>query len=135
MRSVLFVCTGNSCRSQMAEAWSRHFYPDILSASAGVKAVGINPDAARVMLEVGIDISSHKSETLEVYDGQQFDLVVTVCDNAKESCPVFFTQGKTLHHSFDDPPHLAAMESDEQDKLAHYRRVRDEIREFVRQLD
>ena len=132
--SVLFVCTGNSCRSQMAEGWCRYFFPDILSASAGVKAVGINPYAAKVMLEVGVDISNQSSETLDVYDGQRFDLVVTVCDNAKQNCPVLFTEGTTLHHTFEDPPALAAQESSDEAKLAHYRRVRDEIKEFVRQL-
>ena len=134
MRSVLFLCTGNSCRSQMAEGWCRHLFPELTAASAGVIASQLNPLAVKVMAEAGVDISTQKSEQLDDYLARHFDLVVTVCDNARESCPVFPNASRVIHHSFDDPPALAEREPNESLKLTHYRRVRDEIELFLRRL-
>jgi len=134
MQSILFLCTGNSCRSQMAEAWCRHLFPDVEAASAGIKTHGVNPNAVRVMLESGIDMSTHRSQLLSEFEPARFTFVVTVCDNAKESCPVALGADKLIHHSFDDPPALAASETSEDAVLDIYRRVRDEIRDFVVQL-
>lgn len=135
MKKILFLCTGNSCRSQMAEGWCNHLFPKkIRGYSAGVQAQGLNPNAVAVMREAGIDISSQSSELLEVYLDHEIDLVVTVCDNAAENCPVFTGAAKTIHHPFDDPPALASNESNEARKLDHYRRVRDEIRYVVQRL-
>lgn len=118
----------------MAEAWCRHLFPDIEVASAGIKTHGVNPYAVRVMQELGIDMSAHRSQLLSEFEPAHFSCVVTVCDNAKESCPVVWGAGKLVHHSFDDPPSLAAGEASEDAVLAIYRRVRDEIRDFVSQL-
>jgi arsenate reductase len=129
---VLFLCTGNSCRSQMAEGWARQLRAaDFEAFSAGVERHGLNPLAVRVMREAGVDISGHYSKTLNDLDGKKFDLVVTVCDNARESCPIFPGATRTVHHSFDDPPRLARDAASEEEALGHYRRVRDEIREYV----
>lgn len=118
----------------MAEAWCRSLHPKIVSASAGTKAQGVNPYAVKVMQELDIDMSMHRSQVLEEFDLAQIDYVVTVCDNARETCPLVPAGCKHIHHSFDDPPALAAMESDEERALSHYQRVRDEIRDFVQQL-
>ncbi len=132
---VLFLCTGNSCRSQMAEGWARHLKGDLLApASAGVEAHGLNPRAVRVMAEAGVDISAQKSRRLEELESLDFDWVVTVCDRARESCPVFPGRARLLHRNFDDPPRLAAGAATEEEALAPYRRVRDEIRRFVESL-
>lgn len=132
---VLFLCTGNSCRSQMAEGWARHLKGDKLkAASAGVTPSSLNPDAVQVMAEAGVDISGHWSKHVDELAAQQIDYVVTVCDHAHETCPVFSGGAKIIHHSFDDPPHLAAEAQSEQERLAPYRRVRDEIRAFVESL-
>ncbi|MEW5702258.1 MAG: arsenate reductase ArsC [Candidatus Zixiibacteriota bacterium] len=132
---ILFLCTGNSCRSQMAEGWARHLKGDVIEPhSAGVVAHGLNPIAVRVMAEVGVDISHHRSKPLSGLAGIRFDGVITLCDHAHESCPVFPGRVKTIHHGFDDPPLLAAGARTEDEALAHYRRVRDEIREFVQSL-
>ena len=132
---VLFLCTGNSCRSQMAEGWARHLKGDLLApASAGVEAHGLNPRAVRVMAEAGVDISAQKSRRLEELESLDFDWVVTVCDRARESCPVFPGKARLLHRNFDDPPRLAAGAATEEEALAPYRRVRDEIRRFVESL-
>ncbi len=132
---VLFLCTGNSCRSQMAEGWARHLKSDVIDAfSAGTLTHGLNPNAVKVMAEAGMDISHHASKTLASLDGMMFDWVITVCDNAREACPVFPGRTKKFHISFDDPPRLAANAVSEDEALGHYRRVRDEIRRFVEKL-
>lgn len=132
---VLFLCTGNSCRSQMAEGWARHLKSDVIEAfSAGTVAHRLNPNAVKVMSESGIDISQHVTKTLASLKDVTFDWVVSVCDNAREACPVFPGKTKQFHISFDDPPRLAAEAANEEEALAHYRRVRDEIRRFVETL-
>jgi arsenate reductase len=129
---VLFLCTGNSCRSQMAEGWARQLKGDAIEAcSAGIAPSQLNPDAVRVMSEAGVDISRHRSKHLNELADTQIDFVVTVCDRAHETCPIFPSAAKVVHHSFDDPPHLAADAKTESERLAPYRRVRDEIRAFV----
>ena len=132
---VLFLCTGNSCRSQMAEGWARHLKAHAIDAcSAGVEPSRLNPDAVRVMAEVGVDISEQHAKHVDELAGRPIDYVVTVCDHARESCPVFPGGAKIVHHMFDDPPHLAAGAATEEERLAPYRRVRDEIRAFVEKL-
>ncbi len=130
--SVLFLCTGNSCRSQMAEGWARHLWPSSIDVrSAGVKPGVLDARAVRVMAEAGIDISNQRAKHVDEIADLRFDLVVTVCDHARESCPVFPGARQTVHESFDDPPLLAANARSEEEALSHYRRVRDEIRAFV----
>lgn len=132
---VLFLCTGNSCRSQMAEAWAKHLIGALVEPfSAGIEKHGLDPRAVRVMAEVGVDISFQYSKTIDELGCEEFDYVITVCDHAKESCPLFPGQAKVLHAGFEDPPMLAANEDSEEDKLDHYRRVRDEIRAWVENL-
>ena len=132
---VLFLCTGNSCRSQMAEGWARKLKGDTINAySAGLEKHGMNPHAVSVMAEAGVDISSHYSKTPEEIGPVQFDYVVTVCGHANESCPVFPGRAKLVHAGFDDPPRLTKHLPDGEEKLAVYRRVRDEIRAFVETL-
>jgi arsenate reductase (thioredoxin) len=129
---VLFLCTGNSCRSQMAEGWTRVLKGDFIDAySAGVEPRGMNPLAVKVMAEAGVDISKQWSKHVDELRGVVFDYVVTVCDQARESCPVFPVAAKKIHVGFDDPPRLAQSAKDEDEALQHYRRVRDEIRQFV----
>ena len=129
---VLFLCTGNSCRSQMAEALCRRFRGDVFEPySAGIEKHGLDPCAVRVMREIGIDISGQKSKTTEELNGQEFDYVVTLCGHAKESCPLFPAKTKVLHRGFDDPPTLAARATSKEEALAHYRRVRDEIKGYI----
>ncbi|MEF8942704.1 MAG: arsenate reductase ArsC [Desulfohalobiaceae bacterium] len=134
-KNVLFLCTGNSCRSQMAEGWARQLLKGVVHPhSAGVAPQGLDPKAVQVMQEAGVDISGQASKTLEDLPALEFDAVITLCDQAKESCP-FFPGGATrLHRSFEDPATLARDAADEASALQPYRRVRDEIREFVRQL-
>lgn len=132
---VLYLCTGNSCRSQMAEGWTRWFWGDLMQVhSAGIEVHGLNRRAVEVMAEVAVDISKHRSKHLNELLDIKFDHVITVCDHAQESCPVFPGKAKAVHRGFDDPPRLArgAMDSDE--IMAHYRRVRDEIGNYVRVL-
>jgi arsenate reductase len=129
---ILFLCTGNSCRSQMAEGWAKALKADVLEAwSAGVETHGLNPRAVQVMAEAGVDISRHRSERVDDLMHVGFDVVVTVCDNAHESCPVFPGRARVVHRGFDDPPRLAKEAATEEAALGHYRRVRDEIRDFV----
>jgi arsenate reductase (thioredoxin) len=129
---VLFLCTGNSCRSQMAEGWARHLLADIVEPySAGIETHGLNPRAVAVMAEAGVDISAHHSKTLADLRGIQFDLVITVCSDADRNCPFFPGQVKRIHHGFDDPPRLAQDAKSEAEVLGHYRRVRDEIKSFI----
>jgi len=133
--NVLFLCTGNSCRSQMAEGWCRHLKGDIINAySAGIETHGLNPNAVRVMEEAGVDIRGQRSQHIDEFRETTLDHVVTVCGHAHESCPVFPGHTAVQHVPFDDPPRLARDEPDEEAGLAHYRRVRDEIRAFVETL-
>ncbi|MBU0607451.1 MAG: arsenate reductase ArsC [Armatimonadetes bacterium] len=132
---ILFLCTGNSCRSQMAEGFARALKGDTIEAySAGVETHGLNPRAVQVMAEAGVDISGHKSKLVDELPDVAFDYVVTVCDNAREACPFFPGATKLVHMGFDDPPRLAKGAQTEEEALGHYRRVRDEIRAFVEQL-
>ena len=129
---VLFLCTGNSCRSQMAEGLCRELRGDSIDVySAGIETHGLNPNAVLVMAELDIDISGHSSKTTADLGDTQFDYVVTVCGHADETCPVFPARTKVVHHGFDDPPKLAANAASEEEALGHYRRVRDEIRTFI----
>ncbi|MEN6333078.1 MAG: arsenate reductase ArsC, partial [Phycisphaerales bacterium] len=132
---VLFLCTGNSCRSQMAEGWARRLKGDLIEPySAGIETHGLNPNAVKVMAEAGVDISGHRSKHVDEVRDIPFDYVVTVCDDAHESCPLFPGRTRVVHAGFDDPPRLAAQAKNEQEALNHYRRVRDEIRRFVESL-
>ena len=129
---LLFLCTGNSCRSQMAEGFTRALRGDEIEVySAGISAHGLNARAVQVMAEAGVDISGQKSKTVAELPDVQFDYVVTVCGNAHEHCPTFSGDAKVIHVGFDDPPALARDEQTEEASLAHYRRVRDEIKTFV----
>jgi arsenate reductase (thioredoxin) len=129
---VLFLCTGNSCRSQMAEGWARALRGNLVEAySAGIEKHGMNPHAVRVMAEAGGDISRQHSKTPAEIGPVAFDYVVTVCGDAAANCPVFPSKIKLVHVGFEDPPKLTRDLPDEQEKLAVYRRVRDEIRRFV----
>lgn len=132
---ILFLCTGNSCRSQMAEGWARHLKGGVIEPfSAGIKTHGLNPLAVKVMAEAGVDISAQRSKNVAELSDTQFDYVITVCDSAHESCPLFPGKTKVVHVGFDDPPRLATDAKTEEEALAHYRRVRDEIRAFVETL-
>ena len=132
---VLFLCTGNSCRSQMAEGWARHLKGDVLEPySAGIEKHGMNPHAVQVMAEAGVDLAAHYSKTLSDIGPVQFDHVVTVCGHAHEHCPLFPSQARVTHMGFEDPPKLTRQLPDGEEKLAVYRRVRDEIRRFVESL-
>lgn len=129
---ILFLCTGNSCRSQMAEGWARRLKKGVIEASsAGIVRHGLNPYAMRVMEEAGVDMSGHSSKTLDDLTGLGFDVVVTLCGHASETCPIFPGKVRRVHRGFDDPPSLCAGMTDEEEILSVYRRVRDEIREFV----
>ena len=129
-KRILILCTGNSARSQMAEGLLRHLADERCEvASAGVSPTQVRPEAIAVMRELGIDISHHRSKSVDEFAGQQFDYVITVCDNANQQCPVFPGNTKRIHWSFDDP---AAAQGDEQARLAVFRRVRDEILQQLR---
>ena len=131
-KKILFLCTGNSCRSQMAEAWTRHLRGDEFDAySAGIEPKEIDPRAIKAMAEVGIDISSQRSKDIDSLGSIEFDYVITLCDNARESCPYYPAKTKLIHQGFDDPPSLAQGSKSEEEAMEHYRRVRDEIRAFV----
>jgi arsenate reductase len=132
-KNVLFLCTGNSCRSQMAEGWARHFHGDTIEAySAGIEAHGMNPNAMQVMKEAGVDLSEQSSKLASALSDVSLDLVITVCGHADENCPAFLTESKLVHVGFDDPPKLAKDAASEDAALDCYCRVRDEIRDFVR---
>jgi arsenate reductase (thioredoxin) len=132
---VLFLCTGNSCRSQMAEGWTRQLKGDVVEVfSAGIEKHGLNPQAVRVMAEAGVDISGFRSKTVDELPEQEFDYVITLCGHAQETCPFFPAKTRRLHVGFDDPPKLAETAQSEEEALGHYRRVRDEIRDYVRNL-
>lgn len=126
MKKALFLCTGNSARSQMAEGLVNHdYYGKIKAYSAGTDPQGLNPNSVRVMDEIGIDISGNRSEHISAYEGQQFDYVITLCDNANEDCPVFFGGVTRLHMGFPDP---ARSSGSPEEVLDRFRLVRDEIR-------
>ena len=128
-KRVLILCTGNSARSQMAEGLLRHDAGEQFEVeSAGTKPSSVRPEAIAAMRELGIDISGHRSKSVEEFAGQHFDYVITVCDNARETCPVFFGAGKQLHQSFDDP---AAQTGSDEERLALFRRVRGELRAYL----
>lgn len=132
---VLFLCTGNSCRSQMAEGWTRALKGDLIEPfSAGVEVHGLNPLAVKVMAEAGVDISGQRSKHVDELKDIEFDYVITVCDHAHESCPLFPAKTTIVHVGFEDPPRLARNAKTEEEALGHYRRVRDEIRAFVETL-
>ena len=133
---VLFLCTGNSCRSQMAEGWARALKSDLIEpCSAGIETHGLNPLAVKVMAEAGVDISGQRSKKVDELDAVNFDYVVTVCGHANETCPMWLRgKAKVVHVGFDDPPALAKGAKTEAEDLGHYRRVRDEIRAFVESL-
>ena len=132
---ILFLCTGNSCRSQMAEGWTRHLKDDAIEAySAGIETHGLNPKAVKVMAEAGVDISGHRSKHVDELKDVALDYVVTVCDHAHESCPLFPGKTRVVHVGFDDPPRLAKEAKSEKEALDAYRRVRDEIKAFVAKL-
>ena len=132
---VLFLCTGNSCRSQMAEGWAKKLKGDVINAySAGVEPHGMNQRAIKVMSEVGVELSTHHSKHVNELKEVPFDYVVTVCDHANETCPIFPGKTKVVHVGFNDPPRLAKYAASEEDALRHYRTVRDQIREFVEHM-
>jgi arsenate reductase len=132
---ILFLCTGNSCRSQMAEGWARHLKSDVLEPySAGIEKHGMNPHAVKVTSEAGVDISKQYSKTTAEMGSVRFDCVVTVCGHASENCPIFPGKAKVVHIGFEDPPKLTKDMPDGEEKLAVYRRVRDQIRVFVETL-
>jgi arsenate reductase (thioredoxin) len=131
-KKILFLCTGNSCRSQMAEGWARKLKADSLQAySAGIETHGLNPHAVQVLAEAGVDISGQRSKHVNELQDIEFDYVVTVCGHANENCPVFRGKARVIHVGFDDPPRLAANAKTEEERLETYRRVRDEIKVFV----
>jgi arsenate reductase (thioredoxin) len=126
---VLILCTGNSARSQMAEGLLRHDAGDRFDVeSAGTRPSRVRPEAIAVMRELGIDISGHRSKSVAEFAGQQFDYTLTVCDNARETCPIYPGHANRLHHSFDDP---VAVEGTDDQRLAAFRRVRDQIRGYL----
>lgn len=132
---ILFLCTGNSCRSQMAEAWTRALKGDVIEAySAGTIPKGVDPRAVKAMAEAGIDISAYRSKSTTELADIEFDYVITLCDTAQQACPFFPAKTRILHHGFDDPPVLAEHARDEEEAMTHYRRVRDDIRAYVETL-
>ena len=136
---VLYLCTGNSCRSQMAEGLTRHLKGDVIEAySAGIETHGLNPNAVKVMAEIGIDITDQKSQNITEFKDVALDVVVTVCGHAHETCPFFPADCKVVHVGFDDPPkmakELAEQGADEEAQLDCYRQVRDQIRAYVKTL-
>jgi arsenate reductase len=132
-KRVLILCTGNSARSQMAEGLLRHDAGERFEVeSAGTKPGTVRPEAIAAMRELGIDISGHRSKHVDAFEGQAFDYVITVCDNANEGCPLFLGATKRLHHSFDDPP--PASQGSGEERRAIFRRVRDELREYLREF-
>jgi arsenate reductase len=132
---VMFLCTGNSCRSQIAEGWARQLKSDVIEPhSAGTNPHGMNARAIRVMAEAGVDISRQHSKHVDDLKHIPFDYIVTVCGHANETCPTFPTKTRILHIGFDDPPKLAESATTEEQALAPYRRVRDEIRSFIERL-
>ncbi len=135
MKRILFLCTGNSCRSQMAEGWAKALKGEAFEFySAGTKTHGMNPRAVQVMAEVGVDISQHQSKTVAELPLKDFDVVFTVCSDADQTCPAF-PGGKIIHVGFDDPPRLTKKMTDENNIIREYRRVRDQIKQFVLEIE
>lgn len=133
---VLFLCTGNSCRSQMAEGWAKHLKGDQIDAcSAGVEPHGMNKLAVQVMKEAGVDITGQRSKHIDEFKDVKLDWVITVCGHAHETCPTFHGKTRVVHVGFDDPPALAKSAKSEEEALMHYRRVRDEIRDFIEHFE
>ncbi len=133
--SILFLCTGNSCRSQMAEGWGRRLQAGNFDFySAGIEKHGKNPNAINVMSEVGVDISSQESQTVDELPVDSFDYVITVCGHADDNCPYFPAKTKIIHHGFEDPPKLALAFTNKEEQLDCYRKVRDEIKLFVENI-
>ncbi len=131
-RKILILCTGNSARSQMAEGLLKHIVQDEYEVySAGTKPSIVRPEAIKVLAEIGIDIKHNRSKSVDEFANQEIDYILTVCDNAKETCPYFPAKTKIIHHSFDDPPAIG--ETDEETALQIFRRVRDEIEKYLRQ--
>ncbi len=132
MKRILVLCTGNSCRSQMMEGWIRHFGGTSIEVkSAGVETHGVNPRAIQVMGESEVDISAHTSNHVDEYMGKEFDLIITVCDSAKERCPVFPSKSEQRHYNFPDP---AKAKGTEEEILTEFRLVRDQIRDYAENL-
>lgn len=136
---LLFLCTGNSCRSQMAEGWARHLLGDIIEAhSAGIETHGMNPNAVKVMAEAGVDINDQKSQHIDEFKDVDLDIVITVCGHAHETCPYFPANCEVVHFGFDDPPkmakELATQGASEEEQLDCYRKVRDQIRAAIEKL-
>ena len=133
---VLFLCTGNSCRSQMAEGWCKHLKSESIEAfSAGTNTLGVNKRAIKAMKESGVDISHHKSKSVNQISEKFFDYVFTVCGNANENCPYFPGKAIIHHVGFDDPPKKASGLTDEEDIQNEYRKVRDEIKTFIEKIE
>jgi len=129
---VLFLCTGNSCRSQIAEGWAKHLKSDVIEAySAGIRPIGVSSRAIKAMAEEGVDISMHKSKNVDEFLGFDFDYVITLCNNASENCPMFGDKARIIHKPFDDPYFASGSE---EEIMAVFRRTRDEIRAFVETL-
>ena len=132
---ILFLCTGNSCRSQMAEGFAHHLIGNVvIPFSAGIEAKGLDPHAVRVMKEVGVDISGQHSKKIDEVSGVEFDYCITLCGHAEENCPVFPAKTKVIHRGFDDPPKLAANAKSEEEIISHYRRVRNKIHKYIETL-
>jgi len=132
---ILFLCTGNACRSQMAEGWARHLKSDFIDPySAGVSPHGVDRRAVEVMREAGVDISGQESKHIDTLEHIEFDYVITLCDNAEQSCPVLPARTRVLHVGFDDPPKLALLARSDEEALNAYRQVRDKIRAFIETL-
>jgi arsenate reductase len=132
---ILFLCTGNSCRSQMAEGWVRFLKHDVIDAySAGIESHGINPYAVKIMAEAGIDISTQRSKNIDEFENVEFDYIITLCDHAKETCPMVPVNTKKIHVSFEDPAIYAYKLTVEDEILYHFRKVRDEIKTFVEEM-
>ena len=132
MKNILVLCTGNSCRSQIAEGYLRHFAGETAEIySAGIETHGVNPRAISIMKEDGIDISKHTSNNIDEYLDIDFDFVITVCDNAKEHCPIFPTKAKKFHHNFPDP---SKSKGTEEEVLEEFRRVRQMIKSYSQQF-
>ena len=132
---ILFLCTGNSCRSQMAETWTRYVKAGVIEPySAGTQPKWIDPRAVKAMAEVGIDISGYKSKSVLDLPDMEFDYVITFCDDAQQACPFFPAKTAVIHHGFEDPPRLAEGARNEEEAMTHYRRIRDEIRAYIETL-
>lgn len=133
--NILFLCTGNSCRSQMAEGWAKTLKSDEFNVySAGLETHGLNPYAVKVMAEAGVDITSQQSQLLTEFDEIKFDYVVTVCSSAHETCPFFPREATVVHYGFEDPPKMVPADADDETKLNAFREVRDQIKAYVETL-